>query len=46
MDGCGEKAAALVRQLGLEESPVKEAFQASVTWANQFGTLDRETGDS
>jgi hypothetical protein len=30
-DGRWEEAAALVRRLGLEEGPVKEAFQASGT---------------
>jgi EAL and modified HD-GYP domain-containing signal transduction protein len=45
-DGRWEEAAALVRQLGLEEGPVKEAFQASVTWANQFGTMDLEAAES
>ena len=45
-DGRWEEAAALVRQLGLEEGPVKEAFQTSVTWANQFGTMDLEAAES
>ncbi len=45
-DGRWEEAAALVRRLGLEEGPVKEAFQASVTWANQFGTMDLEAAES
>jgi c-di-GMP-related signal transduction protein len=30
-DGRWEEAAALVRRLGLEEGPIKEAVQASVT---------------
>ena len=41
-DGRWEEAADLVRRLGLEEGPVKEAFLASVTWANQLGTMDFE----
>jgi c-di-GMP phosphodiesterase len=39
-DGRWEEAADLVRRLGLEEGPVKEAFQTSVAWANQFMTVD------
>jgi EAL and modified HD-GYP domain-containing signal transduction protein len=45
-DGRWEEAAALVRRLGLEEGPVKEAFLDSVTWANQFGTMDLEAAES
>ena len=45
-DGRWEEAADLVRRLGLEEDPVKEAFQTSVAWANQFMTVDLGTAAS